>query len=98
MTTQTPAPVPVPTQVARPWRTVARTVFQALIALAALSPVIYSAATNADPTTATGALGGVLVVSAGVTRVMALPGVNAWLSRFVPFLAAEPKPSTTANR
>ena len=81
-----------PTQVRRPWRTVVRTVFQALVALAALSPVIYSAATNADPATATGALGGVLVVSAGITRVMALPGVNGWLERFVPFLAAEPSP------
>jgi hypothetical protein len=30
-------------------------------------------------------------ISAGVTRVMALPGVNAWLTRFLPFLAAEPK-------
>ena len=79
-----------PTQVRQPWRTVVRTVVQALIALAALAPVIYSAATNGDPATATGALGGVLVVSAGVTRVMALPGVNAWLERFVPFLAAEP--------
>lgn len=81
-----------PTQVQRPWRTVVRTVFQALVALAALSPVIYSAATNADPATATGALGGVLVVSAGITRIMALPGVNGWLERFAPFLAAEPSP------
>lgn len=80
-----------PTQVRRPWRTVVRTAFQSLVALAALAPVIYSACTNADAATATGALGGVLVVSAGVTRVMALPGVNAWLERFVPFLAAEPK-------
>jgi hypothetical protein len=80
-----------PTQVRRPWRAVARTVFQALVALAAMLPVIYQAATADDPAKATGAAGGVLVIAAGLTRVMALPGVNAWLAKWAPFLAAEPK-------
>lgn len=82
-----------PTQVARPWRTVVRTVVQALIALAALAPVIYSAATNDNPAAATGAVGAALVVAGGITRVMALPGVNRFLERFVPWLAAEPRPT-----
>jgi len=37
-------------------------------------------------------IGVVIGVSAAVTRVMALPGVNAWIARFVPWLAPEPKP------
>lgn len=81
-----------PTQVRRPWRTVARTVFQAVVALAAIAPFVYQAATNSDPARATGLLGVVLVVAASITRVMALPSVNGFLERFVPWLAAEPKP------
>lgn len=81
-----------PTQVRRPWRAVVRTVFQALVALAAMAPVIYQAATNGDPARATGAVGVGLVIAAGVTRVMALPGVESFLQRFAPFLAAQPKP------
>lgn len=77
-----------PTQVRRPWRTVARTVFQLVIGLAAGAPVIYAAATNGDPATATGGVGLALVVAGGITRVMALPFVNELLPSW---LAAEPK-------
>lgn len=85
-----------PTQVRRPWRAVARTVFQALVALAAMAPVIYQAATAADPARATGAVGVALVIAGGLTRVMSLPGVVRFLERFVPFLAPEP-PATGAT-
>jgi hypothetical protein len=86
-----------PTQVRRPWRAVVRTVFQAVIALAAMAPVIYSAATNDDPAKATGAVGGALVIAAGITRVMAIPRVNALLERFLPFLAPDPPSKTTGG-
>ena len=80
-----------PTQVKRPWRATARTVFQGVIGAAAMAAPVYEAATHNDPAAAGGyaALG--LGICAGVTRVMALPGVNGWLERFLPFLAAEPK-------
>ena len=83
-----------PTQIRRPWRAVARTVFQALVSASAMAPLVYQAATNDDPAAATGAVGVGLVVAGGVTRVMAIPGVNAWLERFVPFLAPDPQPKT----
>ena len=77
-----------PTQVRRPWRSTARTVFQAFVGLCVLAPLLV---------TATGLkveqlpwLGVVLAVALAVTRVMALPGVETWLRTFVPFLAAAP--------
>lgn len=76
-----------PTQSKHPWRATARTVFAAVIALASLLPTIALAAhvdTLAGVTQ-------VLAVAGAVTRVMAIPGVNEWLLRFAPFLAAEPK-------
>jgi hypothetical protein len=78
-----------PTQVHRPWRATVRTIFQALIGLAAMADPIYSAATNHDPATATGYAAAALAISAGITRVMALPGVEGWLQRFLPFLSAD---------
>lgn len=80
-----------PTQIRRPWRSTVRTAFQALTGLAPMAPVIYQAATDHDPTLASGAAGVALAISAGVTRVMAIPGVETWLRRFVPFLAAAPR-------
>ena len=80
-----------PTQVRRPWRATARTAFQGLVGFAAIAPMAYEAATHQNPGAATGWAATGLAISAGVTRVMALPGVNDWLARFLPFLAAEPK-------
>lgn len=81
-----------PTQVRHSWRAVARTVFQGAVGAASMAAPVYEAATHQNAAAATGyaALG--LGICAGVTRVMALPGVNDWLGRFLPFLAAEPKP------
>ena len=75
-------------QVARPWRATVRTVLQALVGLCAAAPLVYEAAVQGDAATATGAAGTVLVVAGAVTRVMALPVVEEWLERFVPWLAA----------
>lgn len=74
------------TQTRYPWRATLRTIFAAALALASLAPVIAATAhVEAVP-----AVAQVLGVSAGVTRVLAIPGVDAWLRRYAPFLAATP--------
>lgn len=62
--------------------------FTAFIALAALAPVIYTAITLQSSELATGAGAGVLAVAGAVTRVIAIPGVENFLQRFVPWMAA----------
>ena len=84
----THAAVPQATQSTHPWRATVRTVVAALIALAAMAPLVYSAVTHEDPGTATGAAAGALAIAGAVTRVLAVPAVDAWLTRFVPWLAA----------
>ncbi|HEY9251557.1 MAG TPA: hypothetical protein VIP06_02780 [Nocardioides sp.] len=79
------------TQSKYPWRAVARTVFAGVVSAAAMAPLVYSAATEHDPAVATGWAGTGLAIAGGITRVMALPPVNGFLARFVPFLAASPK-------
>lgn len=79
-----------PTQVRRPWRATLRTTFAALIALAALAPVLVEAA-GLDPSSLPW-LAGALAVAAAITRIMALPGVETFLRTYLPFLAAAPKP------
>ncbi len=79
-----------PTQIRRPWRSTGRTAFAVVIALCTIAPYIYGGATLGDPEQATGIIGQVLGVAAGVTRVMALPQVEQFLRRFLPFLAAAP--------
>lgn len=79
---------PTPTQVRRPWRATARTIFQALIALCVLFPVLVQTAgleVDAFPWLAIP-----LAVAAAVARIMAHPQVEVFLRRFVPFLAADP--------
>lgn len=76
------------TQVRRPWRATVRTVFQLLVGLAAMLPLLADAAGLEETTPV---LAGALAVSAAVTRVMALPAVEAFLESFVPFLAASPR-------
>lgn len=78
------------TQTQRPWRTVVRTVFQALIGLAALAPFVVDAA-GLDTARLPWLLG-FLAVCAGITRVMALPQVEDWLGKYLRFLAADPPP------
>lgn len=79
------------TQVRRPWRATIRTAFQLLVGLAAMLPLLTDAAGLEETTPV---LAGVLAVSAAVTRVMALPAVEAFLEQFVPFLAANPRAHT----
>lgn len=76
-----------PTQVRRPWRTVARSVFQAAVAFAAMWAVIVETI-GLDPSWQW--VSASLAVTGAVTRVMALPAVDDFLARFVPWLATQP--------
>lgn len=77
-----------PTQVRRPWRSTARTAFQALVALAVLFPVLVETS-GLEPESFPW-LAIPVAVAAGFARVMALPQVEVFLKRFIPFLAAAP--------
>ncbi|WDZ84005.1 hypothetical protein [Micromonospora cathayae] len=80
---QTPAPS---TQNRYPWRAVARTVFAAVVALLSLLPTIAAVAgVDAVPLVAQA-----IAVAAAVTRVLAIPGVDAFLRQYLPFLASAP--------
>lgn len=75
-----------PTQVARPWRAVARTVFEVVVSFAAMWALIVEAI-GLDPGWQW--VAGSLTVTGAITRVMALPAVETFLRRFVPWLAAD---------
>ena len=80
-------------------RRTARTVFQAVVALAAAAPLIYSAVFSSSPEQASGGLLVALGVAGAITRVMALPGVETFLQTYVPWLAAgEAEPAYVARR
>ncbi|MGJ3403279.1 hypothetical protein [Glutamicibacter sp. Je.9.36] len=78
----------VTTQSQHPWRATVRTILAVIVALSAMAPSIYSAATQGSPEAATGAAALALGIAAAVTRVMALPVVEEFFQRFVPWLAA----------
>lgn len=82
-----------PTQLRRPWRATARSVFQALIGLAVIAPLVAAAIEEATGYDLDGVpfIAAVLAGAAAVARVMALEVVEVWLRRFVPWLAAAPK-------
>ena len=73
-----------PIQSAHPWRATIRTLFQAIIGFAAMWGLIVEAfgIDTQLPWVAAS-----LAVTAGITRVMSLPAVDDWLSRFIPWLA-----------
>lgn len=90
------------TQIKHPWRTTGRSIFQGLVAAAAVAPFVYTAATNHDAALATGLAATGLGIAAAITRIMAMPIVDAFLTRFVPFLATQPagadtQPTSTAG-
>lgn len=76
------------TQGAHPWRAVIRTIFALVVAIAAMAPVIYTAIAQANPEGATGAAAAALAIAGAITRVLALPVVESFLQRFLPWLAA----------
>jgi len=79
-------------------RRVIRTVFAGIVGVAAMLPLIYSAAADGSPEAATGWAAVLLTIAGAITRVMAVPAVEVWLQRFVPFLAANPDTEGTAPR
>lgn len=72
-----------------PWRATLRTAVAFVGGGAAAAPVLFTAVTNQSPETATGAGLTALAVSAAITRLMANPFVNEWLTKAG--LGAEPK-------
>ncbi len=77
-----------PTQVQYPWRSTLRTVFQVALAGVAMWALIIEVAGVDQTNTIVAAT---ILFAAGANRVMALPAVNAFITRFLPWLAAEPK-------
>lgn len=75
-----------PTQIRHPGRATLRTIAAALIGALPLVPIVAhesgldKAAWLAVP----------IAVAAGVTRVLALPAVDDWMRRYVPWLATRP--------
>jgi hypothetical protein len=85
----------LPTQMRHPWRSIARTWVAAGIGFAAMADPIYQAATGHDPAAAGGFAAAALAVCGGVTKVLALPGIEKIL-RSTPgirWLAAAPAPT-----
>lgn len=74
------------TQETHPWKSTIRTVFQALVGLAVIVPVIVEDV----GATAPWALGAA-AIAGGFARVMALPQVEHFLEDHLPWLAAQPK-------
>lgn len=80
-----------PAQITYPWRSTLRTILWAVVAFAAMSPLIYTAATQQEPGQAVGWVATALAILAAVQRVMTLPVVDAFLRRYLPWLAATPR-------
>lgn len=79
--------MPETTQQEHPWRATLRTVFAVVVSLAAAWGVVVAAA-GVDPEAPFIATS--LAVAAAVTRILALPDVDTFLGRFLPWLASAP--------
>ena len=80
MSSSIPA-VPAPTQTRYPWKATLRTALAFVAGAAVAAPGLYSAVTNQSPEHATGWGLTALAVSSGITRLMANPFVNLWLTK-----------------
>lgn len=83
-----------PTSVAHSWRASGRTIFQALVGFASMWALIVEAL-GLDTTWPWVAAS--LAVTGGITKVMNLPAVEAWLVRFLPFLATGVHTETSSD-
>ena len=91
MTVPSPAPPPPSntTQAQHPWAAVRRTLLAAfgfIIVMLPLAPEIARQAGIASVPWVVGAL----AVTAAITRVLAIPGVETWMREHLPSLAAAP--------
>lgn len=84
---------PVTTQTRYPWRTTVRTAFQLVTGIAPMVPLIIDASGLDE---AAAPVAGAIAISAGITRVMALPAVEGFLRRWAPWLAAAPTSGSTS--
>ncbi len=76
-----------PTQTVHPWRATARTVFAAIVGALLLVPIVVAELGVAGvPWVATA-----VAIVGTVTRVLAIPAVNAWITEYVPWLAPTPR-------
>ena len=90
-----------PTQVKYPWRAALRTVLAYVVAAGIVEPVVWAIAQDTlgpylSPQVITAvawAVGLIVAVSAFVTRVIAIPQVNAWLTK----LGVGATPATVAQ-
>ncbi|MEV4630938.1 hypothetical protein AB0J90_32200 [Micromonospora sp. NPDC049523] len=78
---------PTTTQTRHPWRATARTILAALVGALSLVPTVAATA-GLDTVPAVAQL---IVVAGVITRVLAVPGVDQWLRRFLPWLASAPR-------
>ena len=94
-TPSNPTPVQI-TQARHPFRAVLRTTVAFLIGFAPLAPLAYEAATNHNPEAATGVAATSLAICAGVTRLLAVPQLEALLRKTpgLRWLAAAPAPKS----
>lgn len=77
-----------PSQVLHPWQAVLRTALALLTMLAVMVKPVLDAVAGGDAETLGPWAGVAVAAGATVTRVLALPVVNAFLERFLPWLAA----------
>lgn len=80
-----------PTQLRHPWRSSIRTGFQAVVGFASLVPFVVTGVYGDDPAVLPVVVAQTVAVSGAVSRVMALPEVETFLRRFLPFLSAAPR-------
>jgi len=89
----TTPPVPAPTQTRYPWRATLRTIAAAAVGALTLIPVVaVTAGLDTVP-----AVAQVVAVAGAITRVAAVPAVDAWLRRYLPWLATTP-PTNAVDR
>lgn len=81
-------PISTTTQVRAPWKATIRTLLAVIPAVALLVEPVLEAVANGDPDALGGWAVGAVGVAGAITRVLALPGVEAFLRQYVPFLAA----------
>ena len=77
------------TQASFPWAAVRRTILAVLGFIVVMAPLAPDIAREAGVATLPWVVGA-LAVAAAITRVLAIPGVEAWLREHLPQLAAAP--------
>ena len=76
---------PRASQARHPWRATSRTVIAAAIALLpALPEIAHETGIDTVPFVAS-----IIAITAMITRVLAIPAVDAWLDNYMPAIAAE---------